>query len=135
MRNNNSLSPASCFPPAIFRTGILRTPLCMYTYCIYTVCVCKCMCHYVPLCVRVCVHMCGGWAKWSRGAFPCLGRRRECVCQPCSCLLRVFFLIAVAIPQLLGVCCLCLCICVFAQASTSVSGRLWPRPLCCSALL
>lgn len=61
--------------------------------------------------------------------------RGECVCQPCSCLMRVF-LIAVAIPLEHAVC-LCVCALFFflsVSVCTSVSGTLWPRPLCCSAL-
>ena len=48
----------------------------------------------------------------------------ECVCQLCSCLVRVF-LIAAAIPKPLGVCCLSVCMHVPFCACESVHLCVW----------
>lgn len=54
MRNNNSLSPVSRFPPAIFRTGILRAPFLSMAFR-----VCKCTV-YINVCVCACGCQCVG---------------------------------------------------------------------------
>lgn len=98
------------FPVCYFWSEYFKGRLCICLWmCVRIVRLCDCLCAYVQLCKCVNVHTPSkGGLNGPEVLF--LGcERGECVCQPCSCLMRVF-LIAVAIPWERAV---CLCVCAF----------------------